>query len=462
MARLVISAAHKSSGKTTVTLGLCAALAARGLTVQPFKKGPDYIDPMWLSLAAGRTCWNLDFYTMPPKAIQAIFASHAHDADISIAEGNKGLYDGVDLEGSNSTAALARWLEAPVVLVVDTSGMTRGIAPLLLGYQAFDKEVRIGGVILNKVSGPRHEKKLREVVAHYTGIPVLGAIQRNPKLAIVERHIGLVPTNEDGAAAAVVAAVRDAVAAQVDLDAVLALARDVRPCCMDLAAPPPTPPRPDIRIGIVRDAAFGFYYPDDLEALRQAGAELVAFDALRDEHLPPNLDGLFVGGGFPEAHMAALEANGTLRAEIRAAIEGGLPTYAECGGLMYLSRAITWNGERREMVGALPGETAMYPKPMGRGYVRLRETDAFPWPQVEGGPAVTVGHEFHHSALENLDGTPRFGYEVLRGTGIDGKHDGLILHNCVANYAHLRSVGPNPWAARFAAFIRGVVRREAA
>src|SRR5690606_10250456 len=147
---------------------------------------------------------------------------------------------------------------------------------------------------------------------------------------------------------------------------------------------------------------------------RQAGAELVAFDALRDEHLPPDLDGLFVGGGFPEAHMAALEANGTLRAEIRAAIEGGLPTYAECGGLMYLSRAITWNGERREMVGALPGETAMHPRPMGRGYVRLRETDAFPWPQVESGPAVTVGHEFHHSALENLDGTPRFGYEVLR------------------------------------------------
>lgn len=462
MARLVISAAHKSSGKTTVTIGLCAALAARGLKVQPFKKGPDYIDPMWLSLAAGRTCWNLDFYTMPPKAIQATFARHAHDADISIAEGNKGLYDGVDLEGSNSTAALARWLEAPVVLVVDTSGMTRGIAPLLLGYRDFEPDIRIGGVILNKVSGPRHERKLREVVAHYTDIPVLGALQRSPKLEIVERHIGLIPANEAGAAQRAVAAIRDAVAAQVDLDAVLALARSVRPCCMDLAAPPPQPPPADIRIGIARDAAFGFYYPDDLEALRAAGAELVPFDTLRDAHLPPQLDGLFIGGGFPETSMAALEANAGLRAELRAAIAAGLPTYAECGGLMYLSRAIVWNGERREMVGVLPGETVMHDRPMGRGYVRLRPTAALPWPEVEAGPGVIVGHEFHHSAfVAAADAAPAFGYEVLRGMGVDGRHDGLIVRNCVANYAHLRSVGPNPWAARFAAFARSVKAKRA-
>ncbi len=458
MMRLVVSAAHKSSGKTTVSIGLCAALAARGLTVQPFKKGPDYIDPMWLSLAAGRSCRNLDFYTMPPKDIQATFARHAHDADISLVEGNKGLYDGVDLEGSNSTAALARWLEAPVLLVVDTSGMTRGIAPLLLGYQAFEKDIRIGGVILNKVSGPRHEKKLRDTVAHYTDIPVLGAIGRSRSLEIVERHIGLIPANEAAETAPVVAAIRDAVAAQVDLDAVIALAGTVPPCCLDLAQPPPAPPPPDLRVGVARDAAFGFYYPDDFDALRAAGAELVPFDTMRDAHLPPNLDGLFIGGGFPEAHMDALAANAGLRGEIRAAIQGGLPTYAECGGLMYLSRAIRWNGERREMVGVLPGEAVMHPRPMGRGYVRLRPTADLPWPQVESGPGVVVGHEFHHSALEELQGPLRYGYEVLRGMGVDGVHDGLIVENCVANYAHLRSVGANPWAARFVAFVRRVKR----
>lgn len=461
MARLVISAAHKSSGKTTVTIGLCAALAARGLAVQPFKKGPDYIDPMWLALAAGRSCRNLDFYTMPPKEIQAAFARYAADADISVVEGNKGLYDGVDLEGSNSTAALAAWLEAPVVLVIDTMGMTRGIAPLVLGYQAFDPKVRIAGVILNKVSGPRHETKLRQVMAHYTDVPVLGAVPRSEMLEIVQRHIGLVPTNEEDEARAHVAGIRDAVAGHIDLDALLDLARSVPPFHGPTPPPLPPPPTPDLRIGIAHDHAFGFYYPDDLDALRAAGAAVVPFDTLRDEALPPDLDGLFIGGGFPEAHMEALEANRPMRAAIRGAIEAGMPAYAECGGLMYLSQAILWRGERRHMVGALPGETVMHERPKGRGYVRLRETAGFPWPEVEPGPAVTVGHEFHHSAFESVTGRLDFAWEVLRGMGIDGRHDGLRVRNALAGYAHLRSVGPNAWAPRFAAFARRIRRNDA-
>ncbi|TAN57546.1 MAG: cobyrinate a,c-diamide synthase, partial [Magnetospirillum sp.] len=223
--RLLISAAHKSSGKTTVTVGLAAALTARGLAVQPFKKGPDYIDPLWLSAATGRACRNLDFHTQPPLLIRETFERHSRGADISLIEGNKGLYDGVDLEGSNSSAMLANWLEAPVVLVVDCAGMTRGVAPLLLGYQAFDPALRIAGVILNKVSGPRHEKKLREVVAHYTTIPVLGAVHRGPDMEIMERHLGLVPANEAEAAAEAITRLAGAVASQVDLDALLALAR---------------------------------------------------------------------------------------------------------------------------------------------------------------------------------------------------------------------------------------------
>jgi cobyrinic acid a,c-diamide synthase len=453
--RLLVSAAHKSSGKTTVTVGLTAALRARGMVVQPFKKGPDYIDPLWLSAAAGRACRNLDFHTMPPALIRETFERRSRDADISLIEGNKGLYDGVDLEGGNSSAMLAEWLEAPVVLVVDCAGMTRGIAPLLLGYRAFDDSVRIGGVILNKVSGPRHEKKLRDVVAHYTGIPVLGAVHRGPEMEILERHLGLIPANEAEESAAAIARLAVAVAAQVDLDALLALAADTSPVEV-FAAPLPADPPATLRIGVAMDAAFGFYYPDDLEALRAAGAEAVPFDALHDPRLPPGLDGLFIGGGFPEAHMAALEANAGLRAEIRARGLAGLPIYAECGGLMYLSRAIHWQGRRCEMVGLLPGEAVMHARPQGRGYVRLRETPDFPWPRLEDGPQVMPAHEFHHSTLERLEGEPRFAYSVVRGAGISERKDGLIVANTLATYAHMRSVGANPWAPRFAAFARAV------
>ncbi|KAF0222601.1 MAG: cobyrinic acid a c-diamide [Rhodospirillaceae bacterium] len=453
--RLLISAAHKSSGKTTVSVGLTAALTARGLRVQPFKKGPDYIDPLWLGAASGRQCRNLDFHTQPPKEIRALFDSASLDADISLIEGNKGLFDGVDLEGANSTASLAHWLDAPVVLVVDTSGMTRGIAPLLLGYRNFDTGLRIAGVILNKVGGPRHEKKLREVVAHYTGIPVLGAVQRSGAMRIMERHLGLVPANEAEQAERAVAALRDCVAAQVDLDAVIALAGDTIP----IETSPhhaPALPAPDMTIGVIRDAAFGFYYADDLLALQRAGARLLFIDALKDAKLPENLDGLFIGGGFPETQARALEANAAFRADLAAKAAGGLPVYAECGGLMYLSRAIVWNGERRQMVGIIPGDAVMHARPQGRGYVRLRETADFPWPRLEPGPGITPAHEFHHSRLENLEGEPRFAYEVVRGAGIGQHRDGLVIGNVLANYAHMRSVGASPWAPRFVQFCRGL------
>jgi cobyrinic acid a,c-diamide synthase len=453
--RLLISAAHKSSGKTTVTVGLVAALSARGLVVQPFKKGPDYIDPLWLGAASGRQCRNLDFHTQPPALIRATFERCSKDAHVSLIEGNKGLYDGVDLEGANSSAMLASWLEAPVVLVVDCQGMTRGVAPLLMGYQAFDPTIRIAGVILNKVSGPRHEKKLREVVAHYTRIPVLGAVHRGRDMEILERHLGLVPANEADEAQAAIARLAAAVAAQVDMDALLAIARAAPP--VEVAPPlAAASARPDLRIGVAKDAAFGFYYPDDMDALRAAGAQLVTFDALCDAGLPPDLDGLFIGGGFPETQAERLEANTSLRADILRLGQAGLPIYAECGGLMYLSRAIRWRGETRSMVGLVPGVAVMHKAPQGRGYVRLRETADFPWPRLEDGPGVQPAHEFHHSRLEEIEGDPRFAYQVVRGAGIAEKRDGIVLRNALATYAHLRSVGPSPWAPRFLAFARAV------
>jgi cobyrinic acid a,c-diamide synthase len=456
VSRIFISAAHKSSGKTTVSIGLCAALHARGEVVQPFKKGPDYIDPMWLGLAAARPCYNLDPYLSGEEEIRAAVARRMRTASFGLVEGNKGLYDGLDLDGSNSNAALAVSIATPVVLVIDARGMTRGIAPLILGYQAFDRNVRIAGVILNQLGGARHEAKLRAVIEHYTDVPVLGALQGDERLTIVERHLGLVPSNEAAAARLRVETIGKVVAAHVDLDRLLALAREapaLPPGGMPAARNDPAPAGPPTRIGIARDEAFGFYYPDDLDALREAGAELVAFDALRDKSLPP-VDGLFIGGGFPEAHMEALAANTALRGDIRSAIEAGMPAYAECGGLMYLARGIEWNGRRAPMVGAIAADIVMHPRPVGRGYVHLRETGRGPWEQAGEGRTRTIrAHEFHYSSVENLAAGCEFAYEVERGHGIDGRHDGIVHRNLLASYSHLREVEGHPWARRFVNFV---------
>lgn len=459
MARFLVSAAHKSSGKTTVTLGLCAALRAQGLAVQPFKKGPDYIDPMWLGRASGRACYNLDSFLMTEQQIRACFARHTAGADIGIVEGNKGLYDGLALDGSNSNAALATMLDLPVLLVIDARGMTRGIAPLILGYQAFDSRVRIAGVILNQLGGARHESKLRAVIEHYTDVPVLGAIGHDSALALVERHLGLIPDQELDGAAAQVQAIGERIAAQVDLAAVLRVARDVAPLpaperpvpCQPIAS---ATAEPQVRIGLARDKAFGFHYPDDLQALVQSGAEIVPFDTLRDPALP-EVDGLFLGGGFPEMFAAPLQANASLRADIRRAIDAGMPVYAECGGLMYLARRLRWKSQSHDMVGALPLDVVMHERPVGRGYVQLQPTAALPWPALCGPPGTTVrGHEFHYSSLENIGPGLHFAFKMLRGHGLDGEHDGIVHRNVLASYAHLRSGAGSDWAAGFVAFVR--------
>ena len=450
MSRLLISAAHKSSGKTTVSLGLCAALAERGLVVQPYKKGPDYIDPMWLGQAAGRPCHNLDFYCMSHEEILTAVGQYSSDADISLIEGNKGLYDGLDLVGSNSNAALATLTLTPVILVLDARGMTRGIAPLILGYQAFDPDVRIAGVILNQLGGSRHEAKLRAVIEHYTDVPVIGGVHRNPALEIDERHLGLIPSNEAVAADKKINEIREQIKDQVDLDRLLAVAGHD---ALDFSLPPPAPEitTAPVRIGIAHDPAFGFYYPDDLAALEQAGAELVTFNTLTAAELPA-IDGLFIGGGFPENHMAMLEGNTALRADIRKAIQDGLPTYAECGGLMYLSRSLSWNGKRADMVGVIPADTVMHARPQGRGYVRLRETASAPWP-ADGPAGEFAAHEFHYSNLENMSEPLTFAYEVLRGSGVDGRHDGIVINNLLACYSHMRDTGQHHWAQRFVEFV---------
>jgi cobyrinic acid a,c-diamide synthase len=390
---------------------------------------------------------------MGADEIRAQVARGMRGATLGIVEGNKGLYDGLDLEGSNSNAAMAALLGTPVVLVIDARGMTRGIAPLILGYQAFDRNIRIAGVILNQLGGSRHEAKLRAVIEHYTSVPVLGAVQRDERVTIPERHLGLVPSNEAEGARSRIDEIAARIAVQVDLDRLLAISRQAAPLLGSEPAPVAAGGVP-VRIGIARDAAFGFYYPGDLDALRSAGAELVSFDALHAEHLPP-VDGLFIGGGFPETHMEALAENTNLRSELHDAIEAGLPAYAECGGLMYLARGIEWNGRRAEMVGVIPADIVMHRRPVGRGYVHLRETGRGPWPRPHSVHAALIhAHEFHYSSVENLAPDVEFAYEVERGHGIDGRHDGIVHKNLLASFAHLRDVAGNPWARRFVDFVR--------
>ncbi|MBK1653578.1 cobyrinate a,c-diamide synthase [Allochromatium vinosum] len=455
MASLYIAAPQKSSGKTTLSIGLCREFTRRGLAVQPFKKGPDYIDPLWLGQAAGRSCFNLDFHTMSESEIRSAFARELGTADLGLIEGNVGLFDSTRLDGAHSNAELAKLIGAPVVLVVNCHGLARGIAPLLQGYLAFDPGLDIAGVILNKVGGGRHGENLVRVVEHYTDLPVLGLLRRTDEISIDERHLGLMPSNEAEDAEVWIERIRARIADQVDLDRLLGIAE--RASCLQpepVSIIEPAPPGDLVRIGIARDAAFGFYYPDDLRALAAGGAELVPFSPISDSVLP-EVDALFIGGGFPEYRMAELEDNRLMRQAIRDFVADDRPLYAECGGLMYLCSRLCWKGERRSMVGALDADVEMRDRPQGRGYVRLSETEAFPWPRLESAPSGEVAaHEFHHSAILKPDPDWRYGYTVRRGTGIDGSHDGIVQGNLLACYSHLRAVGGNRWTDRFLAHIR--------
>jgi cobyrinic acid a,c-diamide synthase len=333
--------------------------------------------------------------------------------------------------------------------------MTRGIAPLISGYLNFDRNVDVRGVILNKVGGTRHEGKLRAALERYTDTEVIGAIGRDQALEIPERHLGLIPANEDKKADSMISLLADAVSAGVDVDRLIEIANIGE--APRAAVVEPARPVADVRIAIARDAAFGFYYPDDLEAFEDAGAKLLFFDALSDSELPA-ADGLFIGGGFPEMCLPALAANKSLRADIRQKLAAGMPAYAECGGLMYLAKNIQWRDEKYDMIGVVPGDIVVHDRPQGRGYVVLEETGQSLWSPASAGPpqsdATISAHEFHYARLENLAGDPGYAYRILRGHGVDGQHDGLIVGNLLAGFAHHRNTEKNPWVGRFVKFVR--------
>ena len=443
---LYLSAAHKSSGKTVVSLGICGALKAQKLIVQPFKKGPDYIDPIWLSQASGQACYNLDFYNMTEAEILQLYIHKNSMADISIIEGNKGLYDGMSVTGGDANADLAKLLKLPVILVVDSIGITRGVAPLVKGYQAFDNDVNIAGVILNKVAGDRHESKLIQAIEHYTDIAVVGSVRRSKELVIDERHLGLMPANETPKSQSFINTASRLIQEQVDLDKLINLEKNRRKS--DLPNIKFSAPR--LRVAVAKDSSFGFYYQDDLDKFNQLGVDLVYFNTLKEERLP-QCDGLFIGGGFPEMQLEALSANQRLLKDIRLKIEQGLPTYAECGGLMYLTQQISSKGESYPMVGVIDANTNMTSKPIGRGYVKLEPTKDHPWSDVSN---QIFAHEFHYSKLDNIAPNTRYAFKVLRGVGVDNKQDGIVKYNLLACYTHLRNLAGNQWVEQFVNFIQ--------
>lgn len=440
--RVVIAAPQGRSGKTTVCIGLCAALAARGLTVQPFKKGPDYIDSSWLSAAAQRPCRNLDLFMMDREAVLGSFHRACAAADLAVIEGAMGLYDGVDLAGSGSTAQLATLLGAPIILVVNVTRMTRSVAALVSGYQQFEAGVNIAGVILNNVATGRHESMLAHAIRQYCKIPVLGCLPKAGRVTIAERHLGLVPQGEAAGLEEKVARARELVESSVDIGSVLRLARGAP--ALSAPAECATPRRAaSVRLGVIRDQAFSFYYPENLEALEQAGAELVYVNALEDSRLPA-VSGLYIGGGFPEFFAGRLQANRQLRREIAVAIDEGLSVYAECAGLLYLARALRWESRTFEMVGALPIDVSFTTRPQGHGYVAGQVLGKNPFFEVG---RRLLGHEFHYAKVDNADDLP-MAYSLERGQGIGEKRDGIVYKNVLAGFTHLHALGDPAWGQR--------------
>jgi cobyrinic acid a,c-diamide synthase len=441
--RLMISAPCGHSGKTIVSVGLCNAFRKRGLVVQPFKKGPDYIDPSWLSAAAGRICRNLDGFLMDEEVLCRSFVYASSEADLALIEGNMGLYDGIDEEGKGSSAYLARLLRIPVILVVNTARMTRSIAALVSGYQNFEPGTPVAGVILNNVSGARHERKLVDAVERHCHIPVLGAIPRDNRMTITERHLGLIPFKETGAGNDQVELLSAKIEAYVNLDGILTVAEKAEEYPASVMVPERTR-ETVVRIGVIFDQVFNFYYPENLEALAAKGAELVFINSLNDRRLP-YIDGLYIGGGFPELYLEDLVSNRSLMDDIASAVEEGLPVYAECAGLMFLSRGIIMEGKLNRMVGVIPVEVELSKKPQGHGYVEaevLSENPFFP-------PGTALrGHEFHHSRVIDAKNAKRV-LNMQRGKGIDGRSDGIVYKNLYAAYTHLHALGTPRWAEAF-------------
>ena len=434
VSRIVIAGVTSGVGKTTVAVGIMHGLRKRGLRVQPFKVGPDFIDPSYHTIVTNRKSRNLDVWMMGRQGVLDCFASASEDADIAVVEGVMGLFDGMSGKSDfASTAHMAKILDAPIVLVVDASKGARSIAAIILGFLHFDRKLRIAAVILNNVAGQRHASYITEALAGIVKIPVVGILPRNSDIKMEERHLGLVPALElKGVKIQMIARTASYIAECIDLNRVLSLCSITSlPDARDHDFPKP---QARARIAVALDESFNFYYTDNLIALKRRGAQLVFFSPIKDQKLPDGVHGIMLGGGFPEVLADRLEKNRSMVKSIRRAVDEGMPVYGECGGLMYLTRSISgYKGEKksRKMAGIIEADTLM------TGRLTLNYTDAECNDSIFGNTHLR-GHEFHYSSIENIAKDSRFAYSMRKGKGVTGNQDGFIINgNTLAAYMHL-------------------------
>jgi cobyrinic acid a,c-diamide synthase len=434
VSRIVIAGVTSGVGKTTVAVGIMHGLRKRGLRVQPFKVGPDFIDPSYHTIVTNRKSRNLDVWMMGRQGVLDCFASASEDADIAVVEGVMGLFDGMSGKSDfASTAHMAKILDAPIVLVVDASKGARSIAAIILGFLHFDRKLRIAAVILNNVAGQRHASYITEALAGIVKIPVVGILPRNSDIKMEERHLGLVPALElKGVKIQMIARTASYIAECIDLNRVLSLCSITSlPDARDHDFPKP---QARARIAVALDESFNFYYTDNLIALKRRGAQLVFFSPVKDQKLPDGVHGIMLGGGFPEVLADRLEKNRSMVRSIRRAVDEGMPVYGECGGLMYLTRSISgYKGEKksRKMAGIIEADTLM------TGRLTLNYTDAECNDSIFGNTHLR-GHEFHYSSIENIAKDSRFAYSMRKGKGVTGNQDGFIINgNTLAAYMHL-------------------------
>ncbi len=436
------------SGKTIVSLSLCRAWCEQKFKVKPFKKGPDYIDAKWLSLAAGREASNLDPFLFPSKRVLELFWNYAAENDVAVVEGNRGLFDGMDVEGTFSTAELARLLNAPVVLVLDCTKVTRTMAAIVQGCKHFEPDVQICGVILNQTAGERHRSILRRSILEYTDLPVLGELPKIRENPIPERHMGLISDQEYSGAEKMLAHLSHVGNDYLDTQGLMDVAgtaesthtrplvlREISPCTSQ-----------EVVIGCVQDAALWFYYQENISALRACGAKIVQLSLLLKKPWP-EIHGLYLGGGFPETLGPGLSENHGVKTVLAELVRQGLPVYAECGGFMYLGESLSYAGQTFPMTGIMPVHTRVSKKPQGHGYVRgdiIAENPFFP-------RGYTVhGHEFHYSSCDLGESTGnRFALALSRGTGISEGRDALVQRNALGAYTHIHALGHLKWAENF-------------
>lgn len=445
--RVLIAGTASGVGKTTVSAGVMAALTKRGLRVQGFKVGPDYIDPSYHTYVTNRLSRNLDSYLLSDKVLFDSFLKAAADANISVIEGVMGLFDGLSgLSDVGSTASVAKLLKVPVLLVVDAWNSARSVAASVLGFGSFDPEVNLAGVILNRVAGARHAQWCREAIERHTRVPVLGWLPKSDNIGMPERHLGLIPYTERRVETEkVVERLAEFISKHLDLDQVVKIASSA-PKFDNVDVKSTRSGRSKVRIGVAVDEAFGFYYADSIDLLKSRGAEIVNFSPLHDPALPEGLDGMYVGGGFPELFSSELESNESMRRSMKLNIEDGMPTFAECGGTMYLTRSITnFSGSCKRMVGVLDAETVMTKK-LTLGYTLAR---AVKDSVVSRAGETVKGHEYHFSEIRSIPVDTRFAYEMRRGNGMMSNSEGWMVHGALACYSHTHFCSKPPMASHF-------------